>query len=886
NTALIAEKCKVEFDNKIFMPEFQIPASSKSDNLDEYLRELTYNGLRERFGEISEHVKTRAEFELDVIIKMKFPGYFLIVADFMKAAGELGVRVGPGRGSAAGSLVAYALGIVNVNPLDYDLLFERFLNPERVSMPDIDIDFQDDKRDLIIDYVKRKYGEDSVAQIITFGSLLSKAVLTDVGRVLGVPLSTVKSITAKIPTIRGKVRPLKEALTQADLKWVSDSDDEKIKELIEYSLILEGKVRSAGTHAAGVVIAPGDIGEFVPLYQPPKQKTQSVDISTQFTMKDLEDAGLLKMDFLGLRTLSIIDNTLKMIKQNYNIDLDIEKIDFHDKATYDMLSEGNTLAVFQFESTGMQDYLKRLKPRNLEELTAMNALYRPGPMENIPDFIDRKFGRKPIEYLAPAMENAIKNTYGIIVYQEQVMQLCRDVAGFSLSQADILRRGMAKKQKYIMDEQKPMFVEGAQKNGIEPEISNEIFELIYKFADYGFNKSHSLAYSYLAFQTAWLKTHYPEEFLAANMTAEMNDQTKVVLLIEEAKKFNISVKPPDVNKSAAYFIAEKGTIYFGMAAIKNVGVSAVESIVAARSEKPFTNLFDFVKRVDTRLINKRALEALVCSGAFDSLKTGHRAALLASIEIALEYSHKCQSNETTGMVSLFGGGATESVNVPDLALAPEWSEKERLEHEKEYLNFYVSGHPLYRYLQHLNSFSTLKLSDKESRLIGGTVQVCGIITDIRTRLDKKDKTIAFIKLEDLGGKAECVFWSDSYVKCAPYLHQDSIVMVTGKAELRDEDLQIIADEVIPIENAVERFAKGYKIWIDLANSDESRIRLLKERFCVQNGYSDNRLLFYVHDKDRNFRTSYDAYGVNIKIDHQTAKELMNLFGSQNIGFIV
>jgi len=493
-TQEIADKCNVTFEKKYFLPDFPIPDDAESGTLDDYLRELTYKGLDERYEEINDEIKKRTEYELGVIIKMGFSGYFLIVQDFIAAARRMKVRVGPGRGSAAGSIVAYALGITNVDPLPYDLLFERFLNPERVSMPDIDIDFCDETREEIIKFVKEKYGEKSVAQIVTFGKLSSKAVLQDVGRVLGIHYSDISRITSFIPSIMGKVLPLEKALELPDLKWLKETKEPLYQKLILHSKRLEGLFRHTGTHAAGVVITPGDVVDYVPLYYSPSAKHLGVDIATQYSMKYLEEAGLLKMDFLGLKTLSIIDNILEMIKNNYGEEIDIDKVDLNDDATFKLFSEGRTLGVFQFESDGMRDYLMKLKPKNIEEITAMNALYRPGPMENIPDFIDRKFGRKEIEYLHPLMEQSLKKTYGIIVYQEQVMQLARDIGGFTLGQADILRRAMGKKDLKLMTEQKSIFSEGAQKNGIDKKTADAIFELINKFANYGFNKSRVNGY--------------------------------------------------------------------------------------------------------------------------------------------------------------------------------------------------------------------------------------------------------------------------------------------------------------------------------------------------------------------------------------------------------
>lgn len=876
----IAEKCNFEFGKELYMPDFPIPTDSKSTNLNEYLDELTWKGLERRYTQFNKEIIERTEFELNVIKTMGFSGYFLIVQDFIAAARNMGVSVGPGRGSAAGSLVAYGLGITNVDPLRYNLLFERFLNPDRVSMPDIDIDFNDEKRERVIQYVRDKYGANSVAQIITFGTLSARAVLKDVGRVLGVPLSTIESITKNIPVILGKVTPIKEALELPELRWVKESDDPKLRQLIEYSMVLEGFCRNASLHAAGVVIAPGDISDYVPLYKSPNS-----ELATQFNMKDLEDAGLLKMDFLGLRTLSIIDNTIAMAEHNHDVKIDIDAIDFDDPATYALLGEGKTLAVFQFESEPMQKYLKQLKPTNLEDLTAMNALYRPGPMDNIPEFIDRKQGRKQISYLHPDMEPALKNTYGIIVYQEQVMQLVRDIAGFTLAQSDIMRRAMGKKDEKLMQEQRVLFVEGAQKKNFDSKLSGEIFDLILKFASYGFNKSHSLAYSYLAFQTAWLKTHYTAEFLAANMTAELNDLDKIVNLTEEAKTFDIDVLPPDVNESQATFAAvDSKTIRFGLAAIKNVGVNVVECIIKARLEKPFTSLFDFAARVESKALNRRTVEALVCAGAFDSLRCGHRAQLFHAIEAALKYSQAVAQSKNPDMDSLFGGdSAEELISEPTMAEAPQWNFLERLKKEKEYLNFYISGHPLERYYPHVISFRTLALGDKESAMIGKQARVCGIVSGIRTKLDKREKTIGFVTLEDFSGRAECIFWSDAFARFRDFLVEDAMVMVIGRTEINgSSSLKVIADEVIPLEETPKKFAKGLLLSVDRTRVEPQLIEQAAARIGVA-APGDGRIEISVYEGST---TPVKKYRSRMKVSpgHDIAMELMNILGSRNVKF--
>ena len=888
NTVEIADKCDVVFEKKLFMPQFPIPKESKSTNLDEYLEELTYKGLHELFGEITDDVKERVEYELSVIKNMGFPGYFLIVQDFIRASRELGIRVGPGRGSAASSLVAYALGITKVNPFPYDLLFERFLNPERISMPDIDTDFDDINREKAIEYVKQKYGESSVAQIVTFGKLSSKAVLKDVGRVLGIHHSIINEINKKIPVSQGKVTPLKDALELPDLKDVKESQDPKMKQLIDYSLLLEGLYRHTSVHAAGVVIAPDEVWNFVPLYKAPGQKKDSnekvfADLCTQYTMGQLEDSGLLKMDFLGLKTLSIIDKTLDMIKKNHGIEFDIDKIDFDDDATYDTFGRGDTLAIFQFESKGMQEYLQQLKPKNLEEITAMNALYRPGPMENIPEFIDRKFGRKPITYIHPIMKKSLEKTYGIIVYQEQVMQLVCDVGGFSLGGADILRRAMGKKKLDLMSKQKPIFVEGAKKNDVTEQQAIEIFDLIEKFANYGFNKSHSLAYSFLAYQTAWLKTHYPAEFLAANMSSELNDLNKIVLLIEEAEKLEIKVLPPDVNRSDVGFTAVGNEIYFGLAAIKNVGVGAVESIIEARKKGLFTGFFDFVRRVDSKAVNRRSLESLICAGAFDSLQSGHRASLMLTIDSALDYAKACQQSNESTMDSLFGGSAVENLTEPALVTVKEWSDKERLENEKNVLNFYISGHPLNQFRNYVYAISTLKLDELESPKIGEKVRACGILSSINRRKDRKDNDIAFAKIEDFNGNGELIFWSDSFAKFKGLLYEDSPVMAFGKSELDGEKIRITVEDLMSIQEAAEAMYKGLFISVDLDDFDTNKLNEFK-KLCKYEDFKST-IIFSLYSKEKNYKSKWIAYNVSLKFSDDIFQSLSILFGKNNVGFM-
>jgi DNA polymerase-3 subunit alpha len=852
STLEIAEKCNVEFDfKKSYMPRFPIPADAGVQTLEEYLAKLAREGLARRYSSITPQMTERLEHELAVINKMGYAGYFLIVQDFINAARRMGVRVGPGRGSAAGSLVSYAIGITDVDPLHYGLLFERFLNPDRISMPDIDVDFADDQRDRVIDYVRNKYGAESVAQIITFNTLSSRAVLKDVGRVLGIPLSTIDSITKQIPVVLGKVTPLAEALeTIPDLKWVKESQDEKIRLLIETAKVLEGMNRNVSTHAAGVVIAPGNISDYVPMY-----KTPQTDLMTQYNMKDLEDAGLLKMDFLGLRTLTVIDHALELIKRNHGIDIDLDRLPPDDPKTLELFSKGQTVAVFQFESSGMQDYLRKLKPTSLHDLVAMNALYRPGPMQMIDEFIARKHGQQKIEYIHPKLEPILQETYGIIVYQEQVMKIASEIAGFSLAKADLMRRAMGKKDKALMAEQKKEFIAGALQNGIEKKTASDIFDLIEKFASYGFNKSHSVAYSVLAYQTAYLKAHYPAEYMAATLSSEMGDTDKIVLFIDDCRKMGIAVLPPDVNESGVNFVATPNGIRFGLSAIKNVGVSAVEQIVQSRQEKgPFRDLFDFCARVDLRLVNKKTIESLIQAGAFDSLHD-NRAQLFVAVERAVSYGQSVRESQARGQNSLFEVGGAKMHVKPLLPSVEPWSEAEILSREKAVLGFYVSGHPLLKYADEIEAFATLKLGRVEEFHNNTTTRVCGIVTAVKKKVDKRGNLMAFVTIEDFTGKAECIVFSDAFQKYGKLLEPDSMVMVIGKGELSGDAMKILVNEVIPMDELRERFTKSIVLHLNLDLVNEQTVlemRELMERhrgtcvcyFRVSGGGSEKNSIYF------------------------------------------
>ncbi len=827
STLEIADKCNLELHlGENHMPRFPVPDDAGVTTLSAYVEQLARKGFRERYPDPTPEMEQRLEHELAVITRMGYEGYFLTVQDFIQAARRMGVAVGPGRGSAAGSIVSYSLGITNVDPLKYDLLFERFLNPERVSMPDIDVDFADDKRDQVIQYVREKYGADSVSQIITFGTLSARAVLKDVGRVLGIALSTIESITKLIPVEQGKVRSLRDAIdTIPDLKWVKDSDDPKMRMLVDVSLTLEGLNRNAGMHAAGVVIAPGRISDYVPLY-----KTPQTEVMTQYNMKDLETAGLLKMDFLGLRTLSVMEHALRLIRQNHGVEICLSAIPEDDRETFALFARGDTVAVFQFESSGMRDWLRKLKPTCISDLVAMNALYRPGPMEMIGDFIARKHGTQQITSLHPKLDSILKETYGVIVYQEQVMKIASEVAGFSLSKADLMRRAMGKKDARAMADMKKEFVEGATKQSVPRKAAEDIFDLIEKFAKYGFNKSHSVAYSIIAYQTAYLKAHYPAEYMAATLSSEIGNTDKIVPLIDDCRRAGIQVLPPDVNESDKDFTVVNGAIRFGLVAIKNVGENAIASVVTARTEDgPFRNIFDFCRRVNLRLVNKKCIEGLVLAGAFDSTG-GHRAQLFDTIERAMQFGQTMQAQHARGQDSLFdspGSSARGPVRFPAVSDVPAWSEMEKLTREKGALGLYASGHPLLKFEQDVNEFATVRLGDPSGFKNLSAVRACGIVTGIKQRIDKRNKMMAFVTIEDFSGKADCIVFSDPFAKYQQLLRPDTIIMVTGKAEVNGDELRIIVNEVMPMEKVREKFARSVILSMHVEQVHEHTIRDLR-----------------------------------------------------------
>ncbi|RMF57255.1 MAG: DNA polymerase III subunit alpha [Calditrichaeota bacterium] len=871
-TLEIAEKIDVDIElGKNKLPRYPLPPEFQSMTLDDYLEKLAFEGAKKRYHEWSPEIEERLRYELSVIRKTGFAGYFLIVQDFINYARSKGIPVGPGRGSAAGSLVAYALGITNIDPLRYDLLFERFLNPERVTMPDIDIDFCYERREEVIDYVRERYGERNVAQIITFGTMASKGVIKDVARVLEIDYAEADRISKLIPVHQGKPMKVEEAFqTIPELKKIAESNQEKYQQLIRHARVLEGLARHASVHAAGIIIAPDDITNFVPLYQTEDQNKEKV-VTTQFTMGGCEEIGLLKMDFLGLRTLTVINKCVEMVRRK-GIELDIDTIPLDDPETFEIFCDGNTVGIFQFESKGMQEYLRKLKPNRIEDLIAMNALYRPGPMENIDTFIDRKFGRQKIEYLHPKLEPILKETYGIIVYQEQVMRIASELAGFSLGKADILRRAMGKKKKEEMARMKVEFVEGCLKNGIDKKIAEDIYELIFKFASYGFNKSHSAAYSVLAYQTAYLKRHFPAEFMAATLTSEIDDTKRIMILIEECKRMGLEVLPPDINHSGADFeVPEPGKISFALTAIKNVGRNAIKNILKVREEHgPFTSLFQFLQHVDLRLVNKKTLESLIQAGALDSLE-GNRAQKFAAIEMALKFAQSYQARAlNTTQVSLFdlmsgeGNGSEvhdELVQYPALPEVEEWSLQERLNREKELLGFYISGHPLDKFRREIELFSNLDWENPDTFKTNSIVRTGAMITTVKNHMDRKGRFMAFVTFEDKFNSFEGVVFASTYEKFGEHIKEGNLVFVSGKVDDASENsFKMICDEIIPISESRNRMADQVRVTVDISSVTEELIeelyRIIRSHpgtiplyFDVRTGTNGNGFLL----KSRRFR---------------------------------
>ncbi|MDF1545252.1 MAG: DNA polymerase III subunit alpha [bacterium] len=799
NTVAIAEACNLDLElGKLKLPRFPIP--TKFVDPDEYLLHLCKEGIDKFYGAMDDKLQERLDYELGVIRQMGYAGYFLIVKDFCDFARTEGIRVGPGRGSAAGSLVSYALRITSVDPIKFDLLFERFLNPERISMPDIDIDFADRGRDKIIQYVIEKYGKENVSQIITFGTMAARGVIRDVGRVLSIPYGEVDKIAKLIP--EGPGVTLKNAIAKVpELKELRNSD-QNIKKLLEYGLTLEGLARHCSTHAAGVVIAPSALTNYVPLFKGSKD-----EITTQYDMKMVEKIGLLKMDFLGLRTLTVIDDAIRMIEEIHGEKIDIDNIGLEDGSIYEIFARGDTIGIFQFESSGMRDYLRRLAPSNFTDITAMNALYRPGPLDSrmIDVYIDRKQGTVKVEFMHPILEEILGSTYGVIVFQEQVLKIANNLAGYSLGKADLLRKAMGKKDAALMAQQKEEFLKGADSKKIDRKVSEEVFHQIETFARYGFNKAHSTCYAYIAYQTAWLKKYYPHEFMAALMTSEINDSDRVYILLDECRRMNIKILPPDINESGIEFSVVDKRIRFGLKAVKNVGEGPSRAIVREReAHGPFAELSDLVSRAPARSLNRRTLESLISGGACDSLK-GSRAQKHAAVEAMLEFGNKVAGQMSTTDLFSASGQTLERV-APELPEVPNWTTSETLTNEKAMLGYYISGHPLDKYRNTLKSFTTQEVGQLSAVTDGREVTVGGIVASVKQMTDKRGNAMAFATLEDYSGKVELILFSSCYEKCKECVEVDRMVLVTGRVSTREEEAaKIIGNEVMPLEKLTERF---------------------------------------------------------------------------------
>ena len=848
NTNLIVDKITPpELKRDILLPNYTLPQNFK--NQDDYLRHLTYEGARKRYGELTPEIVERLDFELKIIANMGFPGYFLIVQDFTTVAREIGVSVGPGRGSAAGSAVAFCVGITNIDPIKYNLLFERFLNPERVSMPDIDIDFDDEGRSKIIDYVVDKYGKNQVAQIITYGSMAAKSSIRDVGRVLDVPLPEVDKVAKMVPnTSLSKIFGLEEKALKQKLNAEEFLQAQELRKLIEgdditgqtlnYARTLEGSVRNTGVHACGIIISPDDITNYVPVCT----SKDSELLLTQFDNKVVEDAGLLKMDFLGLKTLTIIKDAIALIKENYGVEIDPDEIPLDDEKTYELYQRGETNGTFQFESAGMQKHLKNLRPTNIEDLIAMNALYRPGPMQFIDLFVSRKRGDVEVEYPHELLKDILENTYGIMVYQEQIMQAAQIMAGYSLGEADILRRAMGKKKMDVMQQQKVKFVEGAEKlHGVEKKKSEEVFDIMLKFAEYGFNRSHSAAYSVVAFQTGYLKANYPAEYMAAVMTNNMNDIKKVTFFMEECRRMGTKVLGPDINESAYKFaVNKKKEIRFGIGALKGVGEGAVEAIVKERKENgKYTSIFDATKRIDLRSANKKAFESLALAGGFDSFEEVHRAQYFHAengeapfLEKAIKYGSNYQESENSSQASLFGGESAVEIPEPIIPTCEPWGTMEKLSKEKDVVGIYLSGHPLDDFKFEIENFCNARirdLSNLEEASKRGEMRMAGIVTEVQHRMTKGGKPFGIMNLEGYEDGHKFFIFGDDYAKVKPYLNMGWFLFMRGKVQKRawGDELEFKINSIELLSELKDKMAKHVNIKMDCDVVDEELVNWIK-----------------------------------------------------------
>jgi len=859
NTLEVAEKIEYyDLDSPPIMPNFPIPEPFTDPN--EYLRHIAYLGAELKFDEVTQVHTERLDFELETIKKMGFPGYFLIVWDFLKAARELDVAVGPGRGSAAGSAVAYCLGITNIDPIKYDLLFERFLNPDRISMPDIDIDFDEEGRERVLDWVVNKYGHEKVASLITFGKMAPKMAIRDVARVLQLPLQEADKLAKYIPE-KPDISFKKAYEESAELREAKSNGSELVKSTLLLAETLEGSIRHTGTHACGIIIGRDDLTDHIPV----SSNKDSNLLVTQFDGKHIEDVGMLKMDFLGLKTLSIIKDAVQFIKESENVDLDVDKLPLDDPKTFEIFAKGETTAIFQFESDGMKKYMKALQPNRLEDLIAMNALYRPGPLEYIPSFIRRKHGKEPISYDLPIMEETLKETYGITVYQEQVMILSRVMAGFTRGQADSLRKAMAKKIKAMMDDLKVKFVDGCKNNGLEEEKVLKVWADWEAFANYAFNKSHSTCYAFLAYQTAYIKAHYPAHFMAAVLSRNLNDIKKITTFMDECRRAGINVLGPDVNQSGIKFTVGKNSVVrFGMAAIKGVGEAAVEHIIAERNRNgEFKDIFDFVTRVDTHIINKRNLEALALSGALDCFTDVKRSQYFASasgdesfVDALLRFGTKIKNLHEMNTQSLFGSSNNGTIVKPAIPAVEDWNKLERLNKEKNLIGIYLSAHPLDEFKLEIDTYCNTTLSefaeikDLVSRMEGKDIKIAGIVTEAAERTTKTGKPYGVLTIEDYSDSYKLTLFNN-YIDFKKYFTVGYSLLIEGRLKKRNPDpeseWEFKPDKMTLLHEAKAKMIKSVDVKLRINELTPSLIDELEAK--AKNNKGDVMLQFIVYDPE-------------------------------------
>lgn len=867
NTKLITEKCNVELSfGEQALPKYPLEngASAKS-----YLEKLCYEGLKKRYIHINEELEKRLSYELKIIDQMQFNDYFLIVWDFMKFAHEKGMITGPGRGSAAGSIVAFVLNITNVDPIKYDLLFERFLNPERISMPDIDIDFPDTRREEVIDYVYQKYGKNHVAQIITFGTLAAKAALRDIGKVIGIPLKQIDSLAKQISS-----RPnltIDDAIKETPFLQHQLDDSDEIKEWFHLAKRVEGIPRHASTHAAGIVISKDPLTDKVPL-----QKGHYDVLLTQYPMNILEEIGLLKMDFLGLRNLSFLEEIVTHIFQMEEKRIQLDQISFEDEQTFQLLGNGDTTGVFQLESPGMRRVLSKLKPTEFEDIVAVNALYRPGPMENIPIYIAGKHKQRQVTFVHEDLKPILEKTYGVIVYQEQIMQIASKLAGFTLGEADILRRAVSKKKLETLEEQRERFVEGCILNGYEKSVGTAVYDLIVRFANYGFNRSHSVAYSVISYQLAFLKANYPSAFFTALLTSAIGQHERINQYILDAKKKGIAINPPSINKSSAGFtIGGHRQIEFGLAAVKNVGIRGIEEIVMERTTRGlFKDIFDFCARISSKFINRRTLESLVAAGCFDEFGH-HRASLLATLDYALEYAEQIKKQAEDGQTMLF----PEDIKKPEFVQVPPFKDAEKLYFEKEVLGFYLSSHPIEEFLEIINSHKRLSVAKALLSSEGNVTRVAGLIEAVRIIKTKKGEQMAFIKFSDESGELEVTVFPKQFREAFPLFKVGQLVFLEGKIEVTTDRTQLIVSKVIDVKSMKKHQAKNSILYLKIAHNHTNPTQLTKLKETLKKYPGNIKVILYYEEKKQSVQLSDDF---NISASNQCLEVLFEMLGSSNV----